>query len=647
MNKFVTGEELNAVELLRGRTYYLRVADDITKMTTIVATYVETTTDGNRTTCLFEDAYVKTPDKINADKLIAGGRVAIKNYEGDKLAPLAAVYNPETLKSKKLRTKPFLLAPEKEREEAAAHPQEGKRRYEWDNAAALSSLKRLEAVHKQEKEAAFLKYMTAPKEEKDAEMQRIGELKRAHAKQKTVSKRLTGNLFKEARRAPRKEVVLDEFSFEEGKAYALPVEGGVIVATFRKRAGDEFAFDEGKGDYASELITKDGRVALNAASAEVFNPRTLRSAALESAPTRLASNDASLSELSSEGLVYRPRTPRLSPYKPSGRTRAKSTVKSRPAPSTLAAFLSATRGAEAPDAAYSTALNATDLGYLYLMKKYKSRCVLPGGLVYTPKEFEEGQLTYEVKSKNVVKKARAIGDDLRKCVESGVSVIFIPFRIKFLTTEMAHANMLIYRPLQKVVERFEPQTSSDKKVNAALKKLFEQTLQPKLGELDFKFPQEEMNDALAQLHLPPMKGLQELEILADGKKEEEGGGYCQMWSLFVMECMLINPEMSTEDIIRQCYEVSKADPQYLRDLIRGYVQNMSVELEKAMGKKADIKRGQALTQKQRVKMAHLAEALAALYQKRHARTRKNEGSASSHSSAFKDSSGFSTEMELP
>lgn len=653
MNKFVTGEEINSVELLRGRVYYLRVADDITKMTTIVATFVETTSDGARTTCEFEDAYVKGPDKINADKLIAGGRVSIKNYDGDKAAPFAAVFNPTTLKSKKLRATPFLLSPEQQRDVEAE--QDGIRRYELDKSNALLLRQQHEATQTQEMQMAYSKYMMATGDEKDAEKRRMAELKRAHAKQNTASKRITANQFKEAERqlSSPKEFNLNDVPFEEGKTYALQGLKGAIVATFRNRNDKyEYNFDEAKGNYASNLITKDGRVSLRHISPiknVVFNPRTMDWSLLLSPPTMIALTneqlDASLSAASSEGLVYRP-TNRISPYMPSRKTRLKSTMKRRPVPTSIESFLTTTLAAanEAPDLAYSTMDTATDLGYLYLMKKYKSRCVLAGRLVYIPTP-DGGKLIYHIPSKYVVKKAAALGDELMKC--AGVPVVFIPFRIRYSSTNMAHANMLIYRPSQRLVERFEPHVESVPKINVALKTLFEETLRPKLGPTEFKFPQEEMNAALEKLNLPPNKGLQELEMKAVWKKEEEGGGYCQMWSLFIMECILINPEMSTEAIIRQCYEVSKADPQYLRDLIRGYVQVMSTELEKEMGKKAVIKRKNVLTQKQRAKIAHLAEALAALRQKRHARTHKNEGSASSHSSAFKDSSGYSTEMELP
>ena len=44
-----------------------------------------------------------------------------------------------------------------------------------------------------------------------------------------------------------------------------------------------------------------------------------------------------------------------------------------------------------------------------------------------------------------------------------------------------------------------------------------------------------------------------------------------MWSLFVMEMVLNNPDKSTLQIIEKVMDITKKDPQYLSNIIRGYV----------------------------------------------------------------------------
>jgi hypothetical protein len=44
-----------------------------------------------------------------------------------------------------------------------------------------------------------------------------------------------------------------------------------------------------------------------------------------------------------------------------------------------------------------------------------------------------------------------------------------------------------------------------------------------------------------------------------------------MWSLFCLEMMFINPEKTTKEIIGEAFKITKEDPQYLANLIRGYV----------------------------------------------------------------------------
>jgi hypothetical protein len=61
------------------------------------------------------------------------------------------------------------------------------------------------------------------------------------------------------------------------------------------------------------------------------------------------------------------------------------------------------------------------------------------------------------------------------------------------------------------------------------------------------------------------------------------GGLCQLWTMFFMECVLKNPEMSVKDIYKKTYELMNDDPQYFKDVIVGYFFNMNDEIKKMKG----------------------------------------------------------------
>lgn len=232
-----------------------------------------------------------------------------------------------------------------------------------------------------------------------------------------------------------------------------------------------------------------------------------------------------------------------------------------PVPASVEDFVSRNHGTHVPDLTYDNERNTTLFGYIYLMKKYHSKCFVPGQLRY-----KAGKLKYVVQG-NIYKKARVLGADLLNCA----GPVFIPLEIRFSTDNVAHANLLIYRPSQGLVERFEP-TFTDyaeyERVNAQLKALFEETLEPYTRFVS------------AQPQCP--LGLQEVEEEGSPLKDEEGIGYCQMWCFFVMEAILMNPEMETAAIVRECFRVSESNPRYLRRLMQGYTFNFSKEMEAAI-----------------------------------------------------------------
>ena len=218
-----------------------------------------------------------------------------------------------------------------------------------------------------------------------------------------------------------------------------------------------------------------------------------------------------------------------------------------PIPETIEAFLKTTftAGLDLRDTTYDTDQLTTQYGYKYLMKKYKSKCMLPGMLHFL---FSNEELEYVIEG--IGFDAINIGPHLKRCIAAGVAAIFIPLTVVFSKKQQAthinHANMLIYRPFNRTVELFEPQFQSfegennDILLNEKLKNFFENEL--KLGEYVPKY----------SVYIPvcpnTRQSFQTLDESFNEKRVDEGLGYCQMWCLFIMECILIQPELSTDAI---------------------------------------------------------------------------------------------------
>jgi hypothetical protein len=104
-------------------------------------------------------------------------------------------------------------------------------------------------------------------------------------------------------------------------------------------------------------------------------------------------------------------------------------------------------------------------------------------------------------------------------------------------------------------------------LNDKLKELFEVTIQPELREYTPKFK--------PASDLCPVNGFQGIEGETPGKNED---GYCQMWTMFLMETILLNPTQNTADIIQECLDIGEKRPLYFKQLIRGYRQKIAQEL---------------------------------------------------------------------
>jgi len=217
--------------------------------------------------------------------------------------------------------------------------------------------------------------------------------------------------------------------------------------------------------------------------------------------------------------------------------------------------------------------------YIYLIKKYASSC----SIFNEPNTVARHaySITYNVRSKKL-DYYKDLAIQMRDCVLRGSDLIFITLYMVELSGG-SHVNILIYRPFKKIVERYEPhggetgwggKVYSEYDINKQLKQLFEQTIQPVMKEYTpvFRTPYE----------ICPRKGFQAIENMLPNNKKEQG--YCQMWSMFMMETILLNPTLNTKDIIENCIEIGKNNPEYFKNLVRGYTQQVAREIKEYLSK---------------------------------------------------------------
>jgi len=206
------------------------------------------------------------------------------------------------------------------------------------------------------------------------------------------------------------------------------------------------------------------------------------------------------------------------------------------------------------------------VAYIALLIEYEAKCAIIGGKDLT--NYGINSILDSEQNTNFYNKAEKLSSDLLDCIKRGDKMIAMPLNLNFGTSSTGHANLLIYRPYENTIERFEPygdlpNASAEKIFNQVLKRMFEVEMKPYLKELTPKFI--EPNQIC-----PNIKGFQALEEQL-GLLEQEGGGFCAMWSLFILELIFLNPTLSTKEIIEKGLTLAKSKPQYLRNVIRGYV----------------------------------------------------------------------------
>ena len=254
---------------------------------------------------------------------------------------------------------------------------------------------------------------------------------------------------------------------------------------------------------------------------------------------------------------------------------------------------------------YSGLSQFTLFGYLYLIDKYKLPNILFGlkekdESLYFKDEFNRFSYSLELEKGNKfdddnndikIRNYYEINNfydiffnTLKLFIDQGEELIFIPLSLN--TGLEIHANMLIYRVNENKIERFEPHGIGFKTTDSEFTSLFNDGINNKLKylfeEVGIKYLG---NDTPTFSMIIPLNnlGFQAYESLLK-KHINDGKGYCQLWSLFFMELVALNKDISSNKLMDNSIEIGEASSKYFTDVIRGYVSIIYKEMNNFLKK---------------------------------------------------------------
>jgi len=226
-----------------------------------------------------------------------------------------------------------------------------------------------------------------------------------------------------------------------------------------------------------------------------------------------------------------------------------------------------------------------NLFYIYLLNKYKSKCLIRhngyirdnlGLIIHL---YNEPLDKFEEMTSDVV-------NQLTNCIKRGIETIIIPLTLRF-QGNYGHANVLIYRKNSNSIEHFEPYGNNINIFENGKLSILDSKLKIFIDKLNAKLKREGLTEVVFESAVrvcPNKKGLQALDqeirdtFLDNGELETRG--YCVAWSMFFTELALQNPEFTSGELLTSILKSTSLNTAYIKKVIRGYVLNISEKLEK-------------------------------------------------------------------
>ena len=204
--------------------------------------------------------------------------------------------------------------------------------------------------------------------------------------------------------------------------------------------------------------------------------------------------------------------------------------------------------------------------YMYLFTKYSNSCVVdvspPCNTFPDICECDMVLKIYSYELESITKKKHYeqyltnYARSIMNCLKTK-TIAVVPIKLIFpAKTGAAHANILVFRQKNKTIDVIEPHGMffmgrvpgiNIRGAYSHFTRIFNEILPNKSQPYTLN-----NSDQVC----PRIKGVQSLERLASIiRYPDEGGGYCSIWSMFITEIILANPDVSTREILKSLYNL--------------------------------------------------------------------------------------------
>jgi len=259
---------------------------------------------------------------------------------------------------------------------------------------------------------------------------------------------------------------------------------------------------------------------------------------------------------------------------------------------TLNKFMDIGRNIDVPLTEFKPSNIISNIAYLNLYNKYNKKSIILtkyysildglGIMIRIPKknskEFKSGILFDN--NNNPLDIEMLIHDMASYITKYNEDSIVIPF--VFIHTEGGHANLLVYRPREKILEWFEPHnTFKDMEISNYIKtgllniinsSIFKRLLGHVILIDSHVLVGDDKYGTITPRNIPKLQG-------------SSTGGTCMVWCVLIAELVFLNPQLTTTEIIRDIFGVALnlEKRTTINNIMKGYI----VEIEKDVTKYLD------------------------------------------------------------
>lgn len=151
--------------------------------------------------------------------------------------------------------------------------------------------------------------------------------------------------------------------------------------------------------------------------------------------------------------------------------------------------------------------------------------------------------------------------------------ICIPFTFHKRSGNIDHANLLIYRPREKILEWFEPHGQ----INKMKDKIYTYLQKGLIRLINLPIFKELIGSShLVETHIL----VNESKYGTKALQGKNGGPTCALWCILISEMVFLNPQLSTPEIIRDMFDLTQGQRESINNIMKGYILEIEKELTK-------------------------------------------------------------------